>query len=124
MKNTIPVAKEQLNAIHVQQYSGPLPHPEALERYEQIVPGAAERIISMAEKEMEHRHKNEMMLSRNVVRTTFTSIVFAFISVLILSGLVFFSLYKGYDKVGASIAVGAISAVAGVFIFFKSKRKE
>lgn len=124
MKNIKPIADNRLNAIHLQQYSGPLPHPDALERYEQIVPGAAERIISMAEKEMEHRHKNETMLSRNVVRTTYTSILFAFISVIILSGLVFFALHKGYDRVGAAIAVGAIAAVAGVFIFFKFKIKE
>lgn len=124
--NTKPVAKESIRAIQVQQehYSGPLPHPEALARYDEIVPGSAERIIRMAEKEMEHRHENETRLSKNVIRTTFTSIVFAFISVIILSGLVFYSLYKGFDTVAASIAVGSIAAVAGVFIFFKAKRKE
>lgn len=124
--NTKPVAKESIRSIQVQQehYSGPLPHPDALARYDEIVPGAAERIIRMAEKEMEHRHENETRLSKNVIRTTFTSIVFAFISVIILSGLVFYSLYKGFDTVAASIAVGSIAAVAGVFIFFKAKRKE
>lgn len=41
------------NVQHVQlqhHYSGPLPHPETLAKYDQIVPGAAERIITMAEK--------------------------------------------------------------------------
>jgi len=39
----------------MQQWSGPLPHPEALERYNQIVPGSAERIIAMAEDQHDHR---------------------------------------------------------------------
>ena len=43
----------------VEQHHGPLPHPEHLERYEHIVQGAADRIISMAEKEQAHRQKLE-----------------------------------------------------------------
>lgn len=99
--------------------------PEDLEKYDKVVPGAAERIISMAEKEMKHRHDNDDFIARNIVRTTYISIFFAFVSVVILSGLTFFALYKGYDKVAGAIAVGSIAAVAGVFIFFKrNKGKE
>lgn len=36
-------------------FAGPLPPPEALERYNQILPGAAERIIVMAESQHAHR---------------------------------------------------------------------
>lgn len=123
MKSTQPVNNTK-QTIHLQQqhYSGPLPHPEALERYNQIVPGAAERIIKMAEKEMDHRHKNEDVMTRSAIRTTIMSIIFAFVSVLILSGLVFYALTKGFDVVAGSIAVGSIAAVSSVFIFFKKKK--
>lgn len=127
MKNTNQ-PKRQIESISVSQsshYSGPLPMPEDLEKYDKVVPGAAERIISMAEKEMKHRHDNDDFIARNIVRTTYISIFFAFVSVVILSGLTFFALYKGYDKVAGAIAVGSIAAVAGVFIFFKrNKGKE
>ena len=43
----------------VEQYHGPLPHPEHLERYERVLSGAADRIIRMAEKEQSHRQKLE-----------------------------------------------------------------
>lgn len=43
-------------------------------------------------------------------------------SVLILSGSVVYALYRGFDTVAGSIAVGSIAAVAGVFIFFKAKK--
>lgn len=122
MKNSSPAEKSQL--VQVQQhYSGPLPQPDALAKYDQIVPGAAERIIRMAEKEMDHRHDTENKMTQNAIRTTYLGIIFAFVSVLVLSGSVLYALYKGFDTVAASIAVGSIAAVAGVFVFFKSKKK-
>jgi uncharacterized membrane protein len=45
-----------LHAIVEQKFSGPIPHPDILAGYEKIVPGAAERIIQMAESEQKHRH--------------------------------------------------------------------
>lgn len=39
-----------------EQYSGPIPHPRIMRGYEEICPGAADRILTMAEKEAEHRH--------------------------------------------------------------------
>lgn len=41
------------------QYSGPLPLPQHYAEYEKILPGAADRILSMAEKEQNHRHSRE-----------------------------------------------------------------
>lgn len=40
-------------------YTGPLPHPRHLKQYNEILPGAADRILRMAEKEQEHRHSRE-----------------------------------------------------------------
>lgn len=40
----------------VEQYSGPIPPPDTMERYEALVPGAADRILRMAEREAEHGH--------------------------------------------------------------------
>lgn len=36
-----------------QEYSGPIPHPHHLRQYEEVLPGAAERIMAMAEKSLE-----------------------------------------------------------------------
>jgi len=41
------------------EFSGPMPHPDLLGRYEQICPGSADRIIKMAEQEAEHRRSAE-----------------------------------------------------------------
>lgn len=127
MKNTRnkPSSIKEIQISEHKRYSGPLSLlPEDLAKYDQVVPGAAERIIKMAESEMEHRHVQENRMSKSVIITTIISIIFAFLSVIILSGITFYALYKGYDTVAASIAVGAIAAVAGVFIFFKSKQNK
>ena len=42
-----------------EEFSGPLPPPDALEKYERVSAGAAERIIAMAETQNSHRHELE-----------------------------------------------------------------
>lgn len=45
----------QLVSQH-QRFSGPIPPPAILEQYDRVLPGAAERILSMAEQNMQHEH--------------------------------------------------------------------
>ena len=116
--------KAAIQVSEEHHFSGPLPRPEDLAKYDQIVPGAAARIIQMAEKEMSHRHDNEKKLSKSIIWTTVMSIIFAFLSVIILSLLCFYAIYKDYPTVAASIAVGAIAAVAGVFLYKSSKKEK
>jgi len=52
----------QVRATFAEHFSGPLPPPELLDRYEKVVPGTAERILRMAEKEQDHRHNLEASL--------------------------------------------------------------
>lgn len=40
-------------------HSGPLPPPETLEAYGKVVPGLAEKIVDMADREQRHRHELE-----------------------------------------------------------------
>ena len=49
-------AGPRIVGLATQGFSGPIPHPEILKGYETICPGAAERIIKMAELEQGHRH--------------------------------------------------------------------
>lgn len=103
-------------------YSGPLPLPEDLAKYDRVVPGAAERILRMAENESEHRRKRDNRMDWSIIITTILSVVFAFLSIIALSVLAYFALEMGYPTAASSFAVGAMAAVAGVFIY-KSKKK-
>lgn len=114
--------KVQAQITTVQQYSGPLPHPNDLIRYNEAVPNAAERIIAMAEKEMEHRHKEESKLLESRVRLTYLSVTLSFISVLVLSALVGYALHIGASGTAIGLAIGAIGSVAGIFIYAKANQ--
>ena len=46
----------------VTSYAGPLPPSAEFAQYEQILPGTAERIVSLAEKEAEHRRVCDVRL--------------------------------------------------------------
>lgn len=47
--------KVVIQAIRQESFSGPIPHPELLRKYEDVKPGFAERIVSMAERQLDHR---------------------------------------------------------------------
>lgn len=110
--------------LQQQVHQGPIPDPESLARYDSIVPGAAERIISMAEKEAKHRHSIEIRSVKNSIGLSYLGVIFAFLSVIMLSVLVFYALKKNFDTTAAWIAVGAIASVASVFIFFRRSKKK
>ena len=53
----------QVVATHqtVTHYQGAVPHPDILRGFDELVPGAAARLIKLAEDEAEHRRKIETM---------------------------------------------------------------
>ncbi|MCP3941879.1 MAG: DUF2335 domain-containing protein [Desulfobacteraceae bacterium] len=55
-KNNPTIVQQEYKA---EQFQGPLPPPQILAGYEQLLPGAADRILAMAEKETAHRHMLE-----------------------------------------------------------------
>ena len=105
-------------------HSGPLPHPELLSRYNEIVPNAAERIMNMAENEQKHRLLMDKKSTINAIIMGYLGIIFALFSVVILAGLVYYALLKGFDVTAAALGVGAIASVAGVFMFFRRNIKK
>ena len=104
-------------------YSGPIPDPLSLEKYEKIQPGFADRIISMAEKEASHRHEVDNFLIKKSNAIATLGIIFAFLSVIIFGLLIFYALYKGLNVATLGVAIGAIASVASIFIIMRSRKK-
>lgn len=50
------VQQQVISIIQAQHWSGPIPSPDALEKYEKVIPGSANRLLQLAEKEQAHRH--------------------------------------------------------------------
>jgi len=60
-------------------HSGPIPSPHTLEHYDNIEPGAANRIITMAENQAAHRQFIEKKAISSNVRDSLLGVIFAFI---------------------------------------------
>ena len=73
-----------LMATYEEKFSGPLPHPNHLAAYEQTLPGAADRILTMAEKQQNHRMNLENLVIPSEVQINKRGQWFAFILGLVL----------------------------------------
>ena len=50
----------------IEHYSGIIPHPNIVEGYEKICPGAADRILAMTENELKNKQELERMEQENI----------------------------------------------------------
>lgn len=106
-------------------FSGPLPPPGDLAAYENIAPGFADRIVTMAEKEQVQRHGNEHKLRDLQRRLLSRGQVFAFILSLAVVGGGFWLLLNDKPVAGFVTLLGAISMVAGPFLYqIRARRKQ
>lgn len=105
-------------------YSGPIPHPEILHGYEQICPGAADRIIAMAENQQNHRISMEkIVVTGNVEAQARGQWIAGLISTAVLA-VGTYSIYLGHPVEGASIIGTNLAAVAYVFITGKKAQEK
>lgn len=77
IENSEKIAKVVANVI-AQEFSGPIPPPTIIAGYENVVPGAADRIIKMAEQQSSHRQAIELMETKAEMRDSLLGVIFAF----------------------------------------------
>jgi len=100
-----------------------LPRPSDLQEYESIIPGAANRILRMAENQAEHRQFLEKTVIRGDSRRAFYGLcVGGFISLSVLVGAVFL-IYTGHDVAGAVVAGLDLVGLASVFVYGTVSRR-
>lgn len=118
--------KEALMIIRSEMYSGPIPPPEALARYEDIQPGAADRILKMAEKQQEHRMALETKAIGGQVDQSKRGQIFGFILVFVcITVAVFFAIYFGMTSFAVTFLCVTMVSVVGLFVTGKfSMRKD
>jgi uncharacterized membrane protein len=113
--------KNQVQTVSQQvTYVGPLPPANEFAKYESALPGAADRILLIAEKEMEHRHKNDDKIIEDSLKMSSRGQIFALI-ITVLS-LIAVGIGTFFSKPTASIAP-AIIAIASLASIFLGHRK-
>lgn len=115
-------------SVSHQSFSGPIPPPALLEGYESILPGAAERILVLAESEAAHRReleKQELLANiafakseqRQVLVGQFCALT---ISILFIVGGVFL-VYSGKPVPGSFLSLAGLAPI--VYAFLKKTNK-
>ena len=117
--------KEALMIIKSETYSGPIPPPRALAEYEQIQPGAADRILKMAEKQQEHRMQLEKKAIYGQVEQGNRGQIFGFIIVFVCVAVaVFFAVRYEMLNFAATFLSVTMVVLIGLFLNGKSEIKK
>lgn len=107
--------------VREEVYSGPLPHPEHLKKYDDVYPGAAKIIIETFIKQSDHRRNLESKVVTANVKNERLGQIFAFVLSLIVIGCGGGLIYFGKNVAGLAAILTPLAALTG--IFFGGKRK-
>jgi len=99
-----------------QHWSGPLPPPETLAAFDQIVPGGAARIFDQFEKEADHRRALEAQQAQFVVRDTLIGQILAGAFAVGGLGVAAFAVYMNAQWAAALIGGGVLVPIVYAFL--------
>ena len=109
---------------HMEMHSGPIPSPDVISKYNGIIPNGADRIMTMAEKEQDHRITSESKLIDGQVKALNKGQDYALIISIvgIICGTI--ATVLGYPVFGSSMAGGSVVIIAAGFINGKIKQRK
>jgi uncharacterized membrane protein len=113
------MSRYEASMLYARVSSGPLPDPETLERYSQIVPGGAERIFVWAEQQSAHRQSLEKARLEGDTNNETRGQWFAFVITMTVIACGTFLSYTGHGTAGLSLMLGDLALLAGVFVYGK-----
>lgn len=125
------VAEVVRQTLQVTSFSGPLPPPDQLEHYERIAPGIAERIVAMAEqhvsmadRQMQHRHGLENRVVDSNIKLAKRGQIFAYSLGVIGLGGGMFLIHAGLELWGGTAFLGSLASLIAVFIYGQKKQEK
>lgn len=122
-----PSEKKKVLLRQSSSFSGPLPPPEILRGFEDIVPGAAERIIKMAEEQSNHRRELERKVITSDISRSKWGQILGFVIAVVGLGVSAVVAVWGSAVAGGVIGVGTLASLVGVFMYgsrVRSKERE
>lgn len=113
-----------LSRTEARAFSGPIPPPELLLKYNEIIPGGAERILKMAENQSIHRQCIEKWA---VIGGTILSYFGVLCAACIALGALYFGtklIQNGYVISGSVLGGGGLTGLVAAFIYGTRSRRE
>lgn len=116
-------AKKVVQIVAEQSFSGPIPPPSMLREYNAVDEGLANRIVTMAETQQNHRQQLENKSVEAAIKTESRGQHYALIvSVLIIAGSMYL-IGTGKEIAGSILAGGTLTGLAYIFITGRKKEK-
>lgn len=106
----------------LEQYQGPLPHPEHLKEFNEIIPNGAERIMAVYERQVLHRHDLEKGQMAIHSRSTIIGQVFGFIMCILVLAFAAYAISMGQTATAISTVIAQIVFVGGAFVYTKMSK--
>ena len=119
--NNQPVPIGQI--VQASQFSGPIPPPAILAQYDKVVPGAAQRIIAMAEEQSRHRRSIESQVVTSEIADSRRGLRYGLvIGLAAIGGGVGISFY-GHPIAGTIFGGAFLVALVGTFVYGSQQRR-
>jgi uncharacterized membrane protein len=118
-------AREVSGFFAAMSYSAPIPPPSFFEAYERTLPGAADRILGMAEAEQRHRHRmDETVVKAEISGTKAVRLIGLTLALVVLVGGIGL-IAIGRTVEGLVTLLPALTGLLGLFYYSErtSKRK-
>ena len=103
---------------------GPLPDPETLTQYSAIIPNGAERIMQMAEKQLDHRMKMENKVVGGQMLQSNIGQILAFLIGIAALGASTYCIVSGYEWSGSILGIGGLTGLVTAFIKGRSNQEK
>jgi uncharacterized membrane protein len=101
-----------------------LPPIEVIEYYEDISPGTLEKLLTMAQKEQEHRHSMILMALERKNKEIMLGRLFLLTFVLLVCVTTFLLSVSGYLNVASIFSFSAFASIAGGYYVQKCSKKQ
>ncbi len=107
-----------------EMFSGPVPHPEIIERYEKIYPGAAKQIFEEYDRQVLHRHSLEKSLVKTDNIKSILGVVFGFVLAMsALVGGVVVVIFKGISLFAGGLSFSGLALLVLAFTTTRNKKE-
>jgi len=113
-----------LQKVEATSFAGPLPPPQILIQYDQIVPGCAERIISQWEGQSRHRQELEKKVIDADIQQSKLGAFLGFVVSLVTIGAGIFLAYIGQPMEGFAAIITALAGLIGAYGWGSYQRRK
>lgn len=105
-----------LKIQHSEEFHGPIPPPDLFAKYEQILPGSADRILRMAENQQEHRMQLENKIMTEQLSMSKRGQMCALVVFILGLGISVLFAYFGMKWFAGTFATVTLVTIIGLFI--------